>query len=106
MSEVLTSFQDRSPVDDRAFQFLLSAEVQDTVLAKFQPLRQTRREEKPSWRQEHKRRRSTRAAGQDRTGRCTRHKRQQAVYGWRRKSVKSTGIDDASLSCGRNHGVS
>ena len=36
----------------------------------------------------------------------TRHKRQQAGHRFRRKSVKSSGSDDASLSCGRNHGVS
>ena len=104
MCEVLTSFRDRSPVDDHAFP--LSAEVQNTVLAVFQPQRQTRREEKPPWHQEHKRRRSTQAAGQDRTARSTRHKRQQAVNGWQPKCVKSTGDDDSSLSCGRNHGVS
>ena len=39
MSEVLTSFKDRFPVDDRAFQFPLPAEIMNTVLAKFQPLR-------------------------------------------------------------------
>ena len=102
--EVLTSFRDRSPVDDRAFP--LSAEVQNTVLAVFQPQRQTRREEKPPWHQEHKRRRSSQAAGQDRTARSTRHKRQQAVNGWQPKCFKSTRDDDSSLSCGRNHGVS
>ena len=60
-------------------------------------------------RQEHKRRcvrSSTRAEGQDRSDRSTRHKRQQAGHGCLRKSGKSSGSDDASLSCGRNHGVS
>ena len=105
MSEVLTSFQDRFPVDDCVFQFPLSAEVRNTVLAEFQLLRT----ERGKAGQEQKRKRvrsSTRADGQDRSDRSTRHKRQKAGHGCLRKSGKFSGSDDASLSCGRNHGVS
>ena len=42
MSEVLTSFQVRFSVGDCAFQFRLSAEVKNSVLANFQPLRTER----------------------------------------------------------------
>ena len=42
MSEVLTSFQVRFPVGDCAFQFRLSTEVKNSVLAEFQPLRTER----------------------------------------------------------------
>ena len=35
VSEVLAPFQDRFPVDDRAFQFPISGEVKNTVLAGF-----------------------------------------------------------------------
>ena len=42
MSEVLTSFQVRFPVGDCAFQFRLSTEVKNSVLANFQPLRTER----------------------------------------------------------------
>ena len=60
MSEGLASYQGHFPVDDRAFECLPSAKV--------------RREGALPWHQEHKRRRvrsSTRADGQDRTGRST-----------------------------------
>ena len=64
--EALASYQGHFPVDDRAFEYLLSAKV--------------RGEKTPPWRQEHKRRRSTRAARQDRTGRSTRLKRSSTQF--------------------------
>ena len=42
VSEVLISFQVRFPVGVYAFQFRLSAEVKNSVLANFQPLRTER----------------------------------------------------------------
>ena len=70
VSEGLSSYQCHFPVDDRAFGYLLSVKV--------------RGEKTPPWRQEHKQRRvrpSTRADGQERTGRSTRLKRSTQFAG-------------------------
>ena len=108
VSEELTSFRVRFPVGDCAFQFRLSAEVKNSVLANFQPLRTERGKAAlaPGT--------QTEACEIFNTGRWSRPLRQEfqaqekqhAGHGCLRKSGKSSGSDDASLSCGRNHGVS
>ena len=61
-----------------------------------------RREEKQPWHQEHKRRCSTRATGQDLTAKSTRHKRRQVVNGLQPMGVEFTADVVSSLSCCRN----
>ena len=70
MSEGLASHQGHFPVDDRACRYLLSVKA--------------RGEKTSLWRQEHKQRRvrpSTRADGQERTGRSTRLKKSSQFAG-------------------------
>ena len=96
VSEGLAFYQGHFPVDDRAFEYLLSTMV--------------RGEKTTPWRQEHKRRHvrsSARADGQERTGRSTRLTRSSTQFAvCPRKSGTSSVSDDASLSCDRTRSVS